>query len=409
MIHKQRSVGRETAHDAIPLQDLEHSGEWNLAFRKRRDGSVPHRMTLLDNDTYNILSEMPGGKTGSGLPVRWNLTFHRVHGMYSGLDSEEGNKEHCAVVSTLFAYHSRVSGWVESGGKRFEFGSDPASSRRYRAYAAGSWGCKLPSGSPAIRYPWTWAWIAIPGDEAANPPRPEMGLAVGTAVFQLNSTLLGDLYGGYANVGVGTEVVAASFADLHHGSSVAEVPLTKSSSDGHLRKYTLGYESWTRGADEDGEFEVPLVQSYDVHTAHWRFQLRFESEIGQYFRCPVVLERDVAGLAAAAAAEGGAPNRLQVFSDYRAVGVRTYVRIWHRERTPEEFATARQAALRSGSPAPLAVAAPAGANATEWTEGAWTRVVFDGVVDTMNALEYAYESPINEAAYRNYVKPQQFD
>lgn len=419
MIHKQRSTTRDSAHDAVPLKDLIHERDWDLGLRKA-DGTVPYRMTIIDDNTYNIVANYPAGtpKTSHGKALRWNLTFHRRHGMYNGLDTEQSNKDACMVVSTLFGYHSTVSGWIEEGegesAVRRVFSNEGAAGDRYRAYAAGSWGCKLPSGSPAISYPWTWFWLVIPANPKASPPTPEIGMAMGTARFQLNvSAALGDLFGGFASVGIGAEeIVTSSFGTLRHGDPLGlELPLSKASTDSYLRRYDLGYERWTQTSDETGPFEVPLVQTYDVETRRYKFQLRFESEAEQYFRCPVVLEREVSAAQSAAAQSGSAQSavrRLQVFSDYRAVGVKTRVQIWRRSHTPEEVAALKKSA---GAAAAVvkSVPAPRGANVTLWSEGGWQEIIYDGWVDTMNALEYAYESPLPEDVYQKYVAPQKFD
>ena len=413
MIHKQRSETRDSAHDAVPLRDLIHDRDWDLGLRKK-DGTVPYRMTIIDDNTYNIVASYPAGspKTSHGKALRWNLTFHRRHGMYNGLDTEQSNKDACMVVSTLFGYHSQVSGWIEEGegatAVRRVFSREGKDGDRYRAYAAGSWGCKLPSGSPAISYPWTWFWLVIPANPQASPPTPEIGMAMGTARFQLNNTLLGDLFGGFASVGIGEEeIVTSSFGTLRHGDALGlELPLSKASTDSYLRRYDLGYESWTATKDETGPFQVPLVQTYDVETRRYKFQLRFESETEQYFRCPVVLEREMtAANAHAAATDAASVRRLQVFSDYRAVGVHTHVQIWRRAHTPEEVAALR----KSGKAVAKPVSAPKGSNATAWVEGGWQELIYDGWVDTMNALEYAYESPLPEEIYQRYVAPQKFD
>ena len=433
MIHKQGSAAREHAHDAVPLADLIHTKDWDLGLRKK-DGSVPHRMTIIDDDTYNVIADMPPSKTSNGQRIAWNLTFHRVHGMYSGSDSEEGNKDHCAVVSTLFGYHSKVSGWISSGSEKWEFGVEGAAGKRFRAYAAGSWGCKLPSGSPALAYPWTWFWLVIPSQpaSASGPGNPDIGMAMGTAKFQLNNTLLGDLYGGYASVGITSDesvagaqredaIITSNLAILRANDSLGlEVPLAKVSTDGYLRRFELGYEDWSVWSDSQGAFEVPLVQTYDVESRLYRFQLRFESRPEQYFRCPVVLEREVTpsliAEATAAATQAkqdtlaavAAIRRLQVFSDYRAVGVRTHVQIWKRSNTPEEIQALRKLP-DSASAIAAAVPPPAGVNATQWIEGAWQRVVYEGVVTTMNALEYAYESPLDSDVFNTFVQKQVFD
>jgi len=433
MVHKQRSTTRETAHSAIPLRDLMHSAEFDLQYRTP-DGKIPYTQRIIDDNTYEVVAMMDPSLTHTGQRVSWNLTFHRVHGMYNGLDNEESNKEHCAIVSTLFGYHSKVSGWVQEGDKRYEF---TTSGSRYRAYAAGSWGCKLPSGSPALDYPWTWFWMSIPGDAQASPPRPDIGMAMGTALFQTNASIIGDLYGGFSTVGIGEEIITSTTADLHHGRPW-QLPLTSSTTDGTLRRFQLDMSDWAAGSDEMGHFQLPTVQRYLIETRRHRFQVDFFSDAEQYFRCPVVVEHSDAAAndGAATSSNSGsgdkasfsfsssssvsqAPRRLQVFSDYRAVGVRTHVSIWKRQRAPEERKDMEKQfrigskkkdkttqSIMSLSPLPPPPSILPAESVSEWRSGCWEEVVFEGEASTMNALEYAYESPLSDAVYADFIRKQ---
>lgn len=394
MVHKRGPIDVLSAHDAIPLADLDHTRDWDLGLRKP-DGSTPHRVTIIDDDTYNVIADIAPEYSAKNVSVKWNLTFHRVHGMYSGLDNEKGNEDNCAIVSTLFGYHSKVSGWIEEGDQRWTFGTDGAAGSRYRAYAAGSWGCKLPAGYPEIRYPWTWLWLVIPADATATPPRPEIGMAMGTARFQLNVSALGDLYGGFASVGVGRDITTVNFADLHHNSTW-QVPLTKSATDDFLKLYENGLSNWTTIVDAAGEYEVPLVQTYDVETAHHRFKLIFHSKPEEYFRLPVVVE------SLEPASVRAQPRRLAVFSDFRACGVRTEVQVWKRRLSPQQ-----QREANKGKPTPPTPLNPDG-SVDEFALGGWDEVVYDGEVTSLNALEFAYQAPVADQVYQQFLAPQKF-
>jgi hypothetical protein len=273
MMHKRRSETIDSAFDAVPLADLLASEDGtDMQWQKKKDGTSPYRMTLIDDDTYNVVATFPANKSPEGIAVSWNVTFHRVHGTYTGTDTEETNKDTCAIVTTIFGYHSRVSGWIQEGDRRVEFGTGAVGApgaNRYRAYAAGTWGCALNQGYEPQNYPWTWEWIAIPADPTATPPRPEVGIVMATARWQLNVTGLGDLYGGVMSFGVGDEQVSSYFANLREGGPL-QLPMSKASSDGHLRKFELSTDEWVQGNDGVRTFTLPLVQRYDVETSNYK-------------------------------------------------------------------------------------------------------------------------------------------
>lgn len=97
-----------------------------------------------------------------------------------------------------------------------------------------------------------------------------------------------------------------------------------------------------------GEARIPLRQVFNVETEELEARIDFQSEIDQYFRAPVRLEKEL---------------RLRVFSDFRAVGVQTHVFL--RERGTG-------------------------------------KVLFDGIVRTRNALEYAYEPDVDLDEMKKY-------
>lgn len=100
--------------------------------------------------------------------------------------------------------------------------------------------------------------------------------------------------------------------------------------------------------DSFGKARIPLRQRFEVLSTELEARVDFRSELPQYFRAPVRLEKAL---------------QLRVFSDFRAVGIRTQVYL--RDRISGE-------------------------------------VLFDGEVRTQNALEYAYEPEVDLAEMRKW-------
>ena len=96
----------------------------------------------------------------------------------------------------------------------------------------------------------------------------------------------------------------------------------------------------------------------------------------QYFRLPAALAGD--------------DGSTTIFSDFRAVGVRTHVRV---VRVPPPVGT------HTG---PLA-AEPESATVSEKVE----EVLYDGWTSAMNAVEYAYAAPLEEEAMKQFFKEEQ--
>jgi len=257
----------------------------------------------------------------------------------------------CVVVSTLFGYNSEVEGTITYGSKVYQI----SRTSRYRAYSAGSWGCDLPSGSPAVDYPWSWFWLIVPNAD----PRKDIGMVFGTARFQKIGPV-SDLLGGFGLVGMGDDLArghglqSMKFAKILHNTSL-EFPLQASASDGYFSAYRWSYDNWATFTDEFGTAQIPLNQYYYAETQHYSYRIDWYSTLDQYFRAPVMLEKNL---------------NLRVFSDFRAVGVKAHVVI---------------ATKADGVNPP--------------------KILFDNTVDTMNALEFAYESAIDLHSFvANQVK-----
>lgn len=118
----------------------------------------------------------------------------------------------------------------------------------------------------------------------------------------------------------------------------------------YLSRFSYNWsEETAEFVDDWGSARIPLDQNYQIETGLWRFDIDITSSIEHYFRAPVMLEKD------------GSPR---VFSDFRAVGQPTAVRITRLWRDAS------------------------GAITDEWT-------IFDKTVSDFQAVEFAYEPPVN--------------
>jgi len=114
--------------------------------------------------------------------------------------------------------------------------------------------------------------------------------------------------------------------------------------------YDVDVGEWANYTDAWGDARIPLRQTYNIRTKQHHFYVNFQSKIEQYFRAPVFVEKDLVQ---------------RVFSDFRAVGVKTHIVI--------------KTVSSSGS----------------------EQVIFDKEVDTTNALEFAYEPPMNIEKFKS--------
>lgn len=303
--------------DIVPLSRVRTSGHMDFEVLGE-DGAVVHSMRAVDDDTYRLVGRLEDP------PLRWDLTVRRVNGYFGASDQEDPNQ--CLLTSTLFGYHSTAEGTVESLGDALAV---EAASPRFRAYAAGSWGCALPTGDPPIEHPWTWFWLVVPGET----PAADVGICAGTGRF---ASPVGPFEGGYAIAGgvPGEGAYSTRYISLFDRTP-AQFLLQASSSDGHFRSYSVEQHDWANFTDEVGTDPVPLRQHFRWSSERHDFSVDFRATLDQYFRAPVVING-------------------MLFSDFRAVGVRAHVEIRAR---------------------------PGG------------RVLMDRWVDTMNAVEYAYVTP----------------
>ena len=337
--HQRRDKSSLTAAQANPFNRTRITLPMDLAIS---DASDTTRFTqrALDDDTYEVTGYYPASHTSSSYPLSYHLTFHRIHGLYTSPDREASDVSSCTLISNHFAYSSTVSGWWSDAP---DHNATFDRSDRFRAYAAASWGCQLPhtDSHPPFTFPWTWIWLAVP----STPTTPEFSLCLGTA--RLEAAPLGALYAGVSVMGIGDELVGLTFAYAWHNSSL-QAPLLSAASDGYLAAFDRRLDRWVEGRDEAGRWRLPLVQEYRLVSKRWAVDVRVESEVGSYFRAPVVVE-------------DGKDGRLRLFSDFRACENAVTVRVERRGEGGEKG-----------------------------------EVVYDGPA-AMNAAEFAYEAELDES------------
>ena len=350
----QRGDGADiSAGDMMPAEHATISRHMDIEAQSSVGGSLYRYVQVAeDDDTYVVSASFPASLTSTGESMSFHLTFHRVHGLYTGLDSEASSvNKYCVLISNHFAYNSRVSGWWSSSPSHNLTFS--ASSSRYRGYAAASWGCQLPHTrtQPAISHPWTWLWLVVPAKE--NEQRPEISFCLGTARMEARDIGLGSLHAGVSVMGVGAELVGAMFADAHHGSWY-QLPLQSAASDGYLSRFNYSVSHWTNLSDVAGSYTVPLVQSYEIVTRQWLLQVTFTSPPSAFFRAPVTVEDNKDG-------------HMRLFSDFRACNNHVQLKLVRRRWGGE---TGKESEMHG-------------------------QVVYEGPV-AINAVEYAYEADLSD-------------
>lgn len=194
-------------------------------------------------------------------------------------------------------------------------------------------------------------------------------------------------------IGIGDEIQAGIRVDLRSNQFLS-IPLMRTSpTDDHLKVFDLNVDQWKELQDEFGKAMIPVFQNYTVVTKHYTFhvsflclfsnlpvlsmhsaheyiciivcgisQIEFHSTVEDYFRCPVLLEYPLDNTSTPSSSTPR--HNARVFSDFRAVGVRTYIKIVKDDKT-----------------------------------------IYDGWIDTMNAVEYAYEAALSAEALQSFVQP----
>jgi hypothetical protein len=286
-------------------------------------------LRVVNDDTYQITGKVTSSDDET---ISWDLKLDRVHGAYLSQDQEVSAAELCKVVSTLWGYNSAPTGTIRIGSQVFDISNTEKS--RFRTYAAGSYGCELPSGEPAVEYPWSWFWIVIPGEFSSSE---DISMVGGTGDYQKPI----DIHGGYAILGLSDfEMHALRFAEVLVGNF--KLGVQASSTDGAVSHYEVTRSNWATFQDEFGIAQIPLSQKFSFGSKHLDISLDFRSSLDQYFRLPIFLKRE---------------GKEVVYSDLRAVNVPVSIKI---------------------------------VNKTD------SRVLYDAEIETINSLEYAYEAPYQQ-------------
>lgn len=337
------NAGSET----FPYASLTVSGDFDLEFTRTSSAgtsTVPHKLLARDDGTYVASGSLPGAA------VEWELDIRRVHGFYGSEDQEQGNIDgFCATVSTLFGYHSVVTGSITDGNNTYEIGDEGG---RFRAYAAGSWGCNLPGGQAhhdPVDYPWSWLWLVMPPSEATGRTE-EVAMVWGSGRFGFGFPV-GSVFGGYSVVAMGDLQWSLRRSSLFHETPV-ELLMQGSTSHGTYVDFQVEQSEWATFQDAVGSARLPLRQTFTSRSDELEIVVDCHSSLNQYFRIPAIQEDDIG---------------LTVFSDFRAVGVRTHVLM---QRVAED--ESRETLV------------------DEWTS-------------KLNALEFAYRAPLDDAAMDTWL------
>jgi len=316
-------------------------------YNKTHPDQLQHVIDTPEERKYRIVGHLslkspPSAFEDGASPIvatSWNLLIHSEAGHYGALDQESAQ---CLLTSTLFGYHSTAEGIItaiRADGSVSEFHINR--SKRFRVYAAGSWGCMLPTGPEPINYPWTWLWLIIPAEQRED----DIGFVAGTARL---STAVGAVHGGYSSVNYPGSLVKRNTRHEHFSmrylrlfdGTPLQFLLSASTSEGHFSNFSVTQNNWQTFRDAHGEAVLPLQQTFEFSSEFLHFMLDFHPTLNQYFRLAV-------------------PRDEMIFSDFRAVGVKTHIVIRSKVDQGE--------------------------------------VLLDRWVDTMNAVEYAYVAPFDRS------------
>ncbi len=286
-----------------------------------------------------------------------------MYGAYGSEDMEAaGDRTKCSIGgSCLYGFDSTISGWVYAGGRNRTYSP---SSPRYRGYGAGSWGCSLPRGEPAIEHPWSWLWVVVPG------PTPAEDLAIEFGDARLNFGN-GALYGATGIVGgawgTGSLWDARTAYALDKGPRGRGLRVQATSSDGGVSGLTVTQHDWKMFKDEHGSALIPTRQVFSMETLEGRIVVDCTADISQYFRAAIKVYNPDLGTEL-------------VFSDFRAVGVSAHIRIYRK--------------LRSHAPASPLRRAATGREAV--TTAVTEELVREVRTEKFTAMEYAYRADYAE-------------
>jgi hypothetical protein len=350
-----------------PLETVEVTKHADLTFSPPGLPKGVHTHQFLDDDTVHTTADIPATATTDGHRMAWDFTFTRVHGVFTSEDNEAANDlSTCGIGGSVhYGYNSLVKGWILQGGKNVTVTHSP----RFRAYGAGSWGCSLPRGEPAIEHPWAWLWLVVPGTDKAG--KDDLSIVFGNGRVQTPHA--GSIYGNTGMVGgylpQGKIWDARNIYLWDKGPEQRGLQLQSTSSDGGVSELSIAQHDWATFTDEFGSAPVPTRQVFTMETLDGRIVVDCKTSIDNFFRARInVYNPDT--------------NRKMTFSDFRAVGVDANIKIYKKRRT-EAPQTALLAWLTGKPSKTVAV-----------------ELTLDREVNTnkFNAMEYAYAATVTAAA-----------
>jgi hypothetical protein len=323
-------------YDRYSLDDMEvdnvtEPGRDGLKIRAPRE-EVKYSIDFIDHDTYRVVGEMAATEKwcalgtldnvpidpNRGVMVRWDLTIHRLYGWYGQHDIEEVAKQLKVISWNTYAHTCEVGGWIEVNGERYDFDPEAtyydeltgAERPKYRAYCDMNWGANPPRGEPAIKYPWGWYYVGLPGIDSNQ----EIGIIAGIGRADTNSPA-GISEGQFADICLphGERLGVRRFIALKLGPEGTGTVMadTASDSDGS-RRDVLAFEvehlEWGAYTDALGTAQIPYRQIVRIETKYKRVTLDFHSRPENYNRLLF-------------------PHQDYIFSDFEGLGATCQVRI----------------------------------------------------------------------------------
>lgn len=348
--------------DEIPLDQVAVSKYADLSYDVPGE-PARHTHRFVDDDTVHMTAHYPADKTTDKQPMSWDFTLTRIHGVFTAEDNEAANdRTICGIGGSVhYGYNSLVKGWIAFNGQNHTF----THTNRFRAYGAGSWGCSLPRGDPAIAHPWAWLWLVVPGQTPAEDLSIEFG--DGRVATQSAGSIYGatGIVGGYLPDGKMWDARNIYLWNKNHNDRGLLFQAT--GSDGGLSHLSIIQHDWANFTDELGTAAIPLRQVFTMETLEAKIVVDCRTTLDNFFRARINVFNP----------ETGKKTR---FSDFRAVGVDANIKIYKKVRI-----TAPRTAVMA-----LVTGSPSQTVAVDY--------VLDREVNTNlhNAMEYAYVAPIAE-------------
>jgi hypothetical protein len=298
-----------------PLSGLQVANDFDVTITP--EGGTPSTITVIDDDTYRIQGAIPGAdptvilggnRQGAPLttsiPVRWDLTVHRIYGWYGFDFAETMLRLAKAVDWNGFAHTSEVEGTITVGDEVITL----ARGSQARAYVETGFGVNLPKGytyEDATQYPWSWFAVGRPGEAG------QTDLSIVAAVTRTRLPGLGIVEGKVADI----RLDAATAIQVSCGAPYSMGAICKTN-DGKVKTFEVTRDDWA--AFPDGAGQVPLYQRLVLETDHYLVELDFYSELARTVRYPMTVED-------------------YLISNFEALGVDAHAVVTHRWTTASYY------------------------------------------------------------------------